>query len=128
MAKPDLGTKRQCQNCGSKFYDLMRDPIVCPKCGTVFQAVAARGSRASAVADEEEEVEADPVIAAAELVPLEEADAPEGDKTLVASEDIEIDDEAATADEDDTFLEPEEDENDDVADLIDGEIGEDEES
>ena len=26
MAKPELGTKRQCQSCGTKFYDLSRDP------------------------------------------------------------------------------------------------------
>ena len=40
MAKPELGLKRQCMSCGAKFYDLSRDPAVCPKCGTVFQAVA----------------------------------------------------------------------------------------
>ena len=126
MAKPELGTKRQCQNCGSKFYDLQKDPIICPKCGTVFQAMAApvRGARAAAVV--EEEVEADPIVAAAVLVPLEEADAADEDKTLAVADDIEIEDEGTT--EDDTFLEPEEDENDDVADLIDGDIGEDEES
>ena len=32
MAKPELGTKRLCGNCGAKFYDLSKDPIVCPKC------------------------------------------------------------------------------------------------
>ena len=36
MAKPEWGTKRVCQNCGAKYYDLQKDPIVCPKCGTVF--------------------------------------------------------------------------------------------
>ena len=34
MAKPGLGTKRLCPHCGAKFYDLDKDPIVCPKCGT----------------------------------------------------------------------------------------------
>ena len=125
MAKPELGTKRQCQNCGSKFYDLSRDPILCPKCGTVFQVMAARGTRATA-AVVDEEVEADPVAAAAVLVPLEEADVVDDDKAIVA-DDIELDEDGVVA-EDDTFLEPEEDENDDVADLIDGDIGEDEES
>lgn len=125
MAKPELGTKRQCQNCGSKFYDLVRDPIICPKCGTVFQVTAVRGTRATAaVADEE--VEVDPVAAAAVMVPLEEVDVADDDKAIVA-DDIELDDDGVVAD-DDTFLEPEEDENDDVADLIDGDIGDDEES
>ncbi|MBO0711819.1 MAG: TIGR02300 family protein, partial [Acetobacteraceae bacterium] len=32
MAKAELGTKRLCANCGAKFYDLNKDPIVCPKC------------------------------------------------------------------------------------------------
>ena len=36
MAKPELGTKRLCGNCGAKFYDLSKDPIVCPKCHTVW--------------------------------------------------------------------------------------------
>lgn len=32
------GTKRTCQNdaCGARFYDLNRDPIECPICGTVY--------------------------------------------------------------------------------------------
>ena len=38
MAKPELGTKRLCPGCGAKFYDLSKDPIVCPKCDTVFVA------------------------------------------------------------------------------------------
>ena len=40
MAKPELGTKRLCGSCGAKFYDLSKDPIICPKCGTVFVVVA----------------------------------------------------------------------------------------
>jgi uncharacterized protein (TIGR02300 family) len=35
VAKPELGVKRVCGSCGSKFYDLARSPIVCPKCGNV---------------------------------------------------------------------------------------------
>ena len=36
MAKPALGTKRICIGCAAKFYDLGKDPIVCPTCETVF--------------------------------------------------------------------------------------------
>ncbi len=36
MAKPEWGVKRTCQNCGARFYDLSRDPIVCPVCSTVY--------------------------------------------------------------------------------------------
>ena len=55
MAKPELGAKRQCQNCGAKFFDLNKDPIVCPKCGAVFQGAAARAERAMAKEEDEEE-------------------------------------------------------------------------
>ena len=38
MAKSELGTKRECPHCGSRYYDLDRDPIVCPACGTALNA------------------------------------------------------------------------------------------
>lgn len=34
VAKPEWGTKRTCDKCGDRFYDLNRDPAVCPQCGT----------------------------------------------------------------------------------------------
>ncbi len=34
MAKPELGNKRICVACGTRFYDLTKVPAVCPKCGT----------------------------------------------------------------------------------------------
>jgi uncharacterized protein (TIGR02300 family) len=34
MAKPELGTKRVCVACSTRFYDLGRSPAICPKCGT----------------------------------------------------------------------------------------------
>lgn len=51
MAKPALGTKRICAGCDAKFYDLGKDPIVCPTCETVFvipKAPPPRGGRAYA--------------------------------------------------------------------------------
>jgi uncharacterized protein (TIGR02300 family) len=36
MTKPELGTKRRCNTCETKFFDLNKDPIVCPKCAAVF--------------------------------------------------------------------------------------------
>jgi uncharacterized protein (TIGR02300 family) len=37
-SKAERGTKRTCQNeeCGSRFYDLSRDPIACPICNTTY--------------------------------------------------------------------------------------------
>src|SRR5579862_5398029 len=36
MTNPAWGTKRCCQSCGVKYYDLNRAPILCPKCGTAL--------------------------------------------------------------------------------------------
>lgn len=36
MSKPEWGTKRICQNCSTRFYDLQRQPIICPKCENPF--------------------------------------------------------------------------------------------
>ena len=33
MPKAEWGVKRTCSSCSARFYDLMRDPIICPKCG-----------------------------------------------------------------------------------------------
>ena len=49
MAKPALGTKRICTGCEAKFYDLGKDPIVCPTCETVYvipKPAPPRGGRA----------------------------------------------------------------------------------
>jgi uncharacterized protein (TIGR02300 family) len=35
------GTKRTCQACEVRFYDLARSPIVCPSCGAHFTPAAA---------------------------------------------------------------------------------------
>ena len=45
MLKQAWGSKRQCQECGARFYDLNKDPIVCPKCRKVFEPEAAKPSR-----------------------------------------------------------------------------------
>ncbi len=36
MAKPEWGTKRTCFSCGARFYDLRREPVICPICSTVY--------------------------------------------------------------------------------------------
>lgn len=72
MAKPEWGTKRICQNCGAPFYDLRRDPIVCPKCGTVFDPEAVLKSRRTR--PQEEPAPPKPAPAKAEVDELESAD------------------------------------------------------
>jgi uncharacterized protein (TIGR02300 family) len=36
VTKQELGTKRRCNSCEAKFFDLNAVPIVCPKCLAVF--------------------------------------------------------------------------------------------
>ena len=124
MAKPELGTKRLCGNCAAKFYDLGKDPIVCPKCHTVLQLVPLTSrsrqepARAQAVAEE-----VVPETQEAEFVSLEEADAeveggkkvPEGEVADGADEEIEIEDEQL---DDAAFIEEQEEGDEDVADII----------
>lgn len=37
--RPERGKKHLCSNCGTRFYDFMHVPAICPKCGK--EAVAA---------------------------------------------------------------------------------------
>jgi uncharacterized protein (TIGR02300 family) len=48
--KAERGTKRTCQNpeCGSRFYDLNRDPIVCPICQSTYEIVSSPVAMAAA--------------------------------------------------------------------------------
>ena len=139
MAKAELGTKRLCANCGAKFYDLNKDPIHCPKCGTVHVVapVVTRAPRPEPappvaprppVAPVEEVVVPEPQEV--ETVSLEEADAEaQGDKKPATTE-PEIEEEEVEIGEtidDDTFIEEQEEEDADVTDIIGGDIEDEEE-
>ena len=139
MAKPELGTKRLCGHCGTKFYDLSKNPIVCPKCATVFQVAAASTSRSRAEAAApaapvarppvKEPVAEVPEPQETEFVSLEEADAEAQGKAKTPAaegaegeEEIEMDESLDDA----AFIEPEEEGDEDVTDIV-GEGREDEE-
>ncbi|WGF90625.1 TIGR02300 family protein [Marinivivus vitaminiproducens] len=71
MVKPEWGVKRVCQTCGARFYDLQKDPIVCPSCGATFDPETVSRTRrrskpavvekkpAAVVEDEEDSVDAE---------------------------------------------------------------------
>jgi uncharacterized protein (TIGR02300 family) len=71
MAKPEWGTKRRCTNtsCAAPYYDLNRQPIVCPKCGTTFQPDAVLKPRRA-----RPEEKAAPVPKARAPLPIAEAE------------------------------------------------------
>ena len=121
MAKPDLGNKHTCQNCGTKFFDLNKTPVVCPKCGTVQQATTRTAARAAVVEKDEETGDQEGV----EIVSLDEVEAAETSLETAVDDDVELEDEGG--DDDDTFLEEEEEDSDDVTGLIDGDLAPDEE-
>ena len=98
MARPEWGSKRICPSCGTRYYDLLRDPILCPKCSTPFDPEAfLKARRARPVAPVEKELEPvgaadiDPDVETEEVeavedeeeeaVPLEEAE--EEDEELI---------------------------------------------
>lgn len=124
MAKPELGTKRQCQNCGAKFFDLNKDPIVCPKCGTVFQG-AARPRAAAKPEEEEAELATPPGV---DVVSLDEVEAAEEKVAEPVVDDLDVEEDAEDDGAEDPFLEEEEEDDDDVTNLIDGDIAPDEET
>jgi uncharacterized protein (TIGR02300 family) len=95
VVKPEWGMKRICPSCGTRYYDLHREPILCPKCGAAYdpetlsktrrtKAVAVAEVPVEPLADEEidteivaEETEAEEV---AEEIPVEGAEEVEGEE------------------------------------------------
>ncbi|MBN9032692.1 MAG: TIGR02300 family protein [Rhizobiales bacterium 63-7] len=128
MAKAELGTKRTDPDTGKKFYDLNRDPVVSPYTGKSWPLSYFEESSAAAVmekAQEEDEVaEVDTESTEVELVSLEDAeDGASGDDIPdIGDDDVDIGD-----DDDDTFLEADEDEDDDDVSGIIGVTGDDDE-
>ena len=125
VAKPELGLKRLCPSCGARYYYLNRSPILCPKCGTQFDAgLAARARPSTAIDDEEDSEEEITEVGTLtpEFVSLEDAEDADGDD-VPDIEDPDIEDETP---EDDVFLEEEDEDGGDMSDLI-GDVGDEEE-
>lgn len=111
--KAARGTKRTCQSedCKSHFYDLNRDPILCPICGEEYVL-------ASGPVPEPEPVEKKPAKAKAEMA---DSDDDEAEDEADAAEDIEdIEDDDDIDDDNDAFLEDDEGDDDSVPGIIVG--------
>ena len=104
MAELKLGTKFECFNCGTKFYDLGKSEPLCPKCGAnqkdSVQAEAPAVSPASRRKRKAEVIKpvepAEPAEEEAEPLdelPVEEIETPEMDGEVEEEEEEDIDDE-----------------------------------
>ena len=118
--KAERGTKRTCQNpeCGSRFYDLNRDPIVCPICQTVFQLAMSADAQSAVPTGQEAGTRGAArrgSFAPAEKPPAPVPAAEEDENALPA---LEGEDEAEVAEDDETFLEPEEEDGSDMETII----------
>src|ERR1700683_4276681 len=92
LAKPEWGTKRICPSCGTRYYDLMREQVVCPKCSTPYDPEAflkARRSRPVAPVEKElapvgDDVETEDVetVEDDEAVPLAAGDEEEEEELI----------------------------------------------
>lgn len=98
LAKPEWGSKRICPSCGARYYDLLRHPVICPKCSTPFDPEAflkSRRSRPAAPVEKEiapvgtDGLDADTEAAEAEVAEEEE----EGQETAPLEDGEEEDDE-----------------------------------
>jgi len=85
LAKPEWGTKRICPSCGTRYYDLLREQVICPKCSTPYDPEAflrARRSRPVAAPEKELVVAGDDMDSDAE-VDTEELEAAEDEEEAV---------------------------------------------
>lgn len=126
--KLELGTKRSCADCGTKFYDFKRTPVVCPKCEAVYLPpvvpVSPPAAKPQAAPKEEAPVK---VVVEPELVSLEEAEkeqAPaKGAADVIDDADLDLEDEPLGDEgEDDTFLENDEEDEEDVSGLLGSDV------
>jgi uncharacterized protein (TIGR02300 family) len=124
--KAERGTKRVCPSCGSKFYDLNRDPITCPICQSVYQ-LSGQPSRAAAGGnhlDADDDAVLDAGRTGLEFVPLDEVAAREGEELpdIEGSDiaDVADDEEGAldTGTEDEPFLEAEDEGEADMSGFV----------
>jgi len=108
MAKPELGMKRVCVACATRFYDLAKSPAVCPKCGTEQPTEQPRARRTSGNVVEEKRVKKVPAPGLEDAdVEIETADEEAEEDVLEDASELEDDADAISGD---IEVEPETDE------------------
>ena len=96
MAKPEWGLKRTCFSCGARFYDLRREPVICPVCSAVHDpARQPRPKRSGGATRDEPVLVAAPTRSREENVQddqIAESDSDELDEAAEAGDEGELDD------------------------------------
>lgn len=138
MSKPELGTKRDCPECGARFYDLTKEPAHCPKCDNEFvpeSLLKPRKTRAEEESDgkakdEEKKPEQETSLESADeekkgakskraaALDEESDDDSEDDDELGALGDLDLDDDDDDDDEDTSGLLVDDDDDDDVSSIV----------
>ena len=124
VAKAEWGMKRLCPNCGTRYYDMRRDPIVCPHCGSPFDPEAllkTRRTRAAApVAEPVSDEEIEPDLGSEEVAEPAEADAALPDDAEAEEEGEEAEEAEAEEEEDEVLEDASElgEDEDDMAEVI----------
>jgi uncharacterized protein (TIGR02300 family) len=132
VAKAEWGTKRICLSCGARFYDLRREPIVCPACGAAVDAAVQSKPRRARPAPAPAKVVAvaAAAVAEAELEPIVVEDDAGLDTNLEGAEEEVVESEEAEEEGEEDGESAIEDVSelgdDDMTDVIDAEMDEEE--
>lgn len=81
MAKAEWGSKRICPACSVRYYDMKKNPPVCPRCGTVFDPETLLRARRGRGTDKKAAAAAPPPEEVIEEIPAAEGE--EAEDTLI---------------------------------------------
>lgn len=95
MAKPEWGLKRICPQCGTRYYDMKKNPPVCPSCGAIFDPEALTKSRRGRSNAEEKAKKAVPTPDEIEDLPIVDGEADDAiieDADELGEDDVDVED------------------------------------
>ena len=112
MAKPEWGLKRTCLSCGTRFYDMQRNPIACPSCEAEFDPLALVRPRRARAAASQAKAKAAAAAAAAAAVPALEETSENDSSEPVTDDPLATDDDELELEEDDDIISDDDDDPD----------------
>jgi uncharacterized protein (TIGR02300 family) len=117
VAKPEWGRKVTCTGCGNKFYDMKREPAICPSCGAENDPLQAFRPKRSAAPKPAPQTAAKPKEAEAADEDEDDLDAVLPDVDDDDIDDDDVDDSMDDDDDDDDLMEDTADLGEDDDDL-----------